>query len=280
MAIPVFYSEKLLADAESESPSAHKPREVLASWFSLQIPLVLQAPQPVSPQLMYLAHAADYVDGVLRGQLANGFGNHHPSVGRSLPYLAGAVLDAAHKVLDSRSLALAPIGPCHQAGYRFGEADSTINSLLITALALKRSRKAERVGIIDLSRDAARGSADIIARLLDSSWLKHLDAATLPCSSDADIAALPDALLELADCDVVLCQASVDNHHDDIAGGCLDTQQLYQRDLQLLSTAREWCIPLVLTLGAGHQRDELGKLSPLLALHDNTLKAAAKSLEQ
>ena len=147
---------------------------------------------------MYLAHAADYVDGVLRGQIANGLGNHHPSVGRSLPYLAGAVLDAAHQALTSRSLALAPIGPCHQAGYRYGEADSTINSLLITALALKRSRKAERVGIIDLSQDAARGSADIIARLPDSSWLKHLD--------------------------------------------------------------------------------ELGKLSPLLALHNNTLRAAAKAL--
>ena len=188
------------------------------------------------------------------------------------------MLDAAHQALTRRSRACAPVGPRHQACYRYGEAHSTSYSLLSTAWALKRSRKAGRVGIIDLSQDAARGSADIIARLPDSSWLKHLVAATLPCRSDADIAALPDAGLELADCDVVLCQASVDGHCDDVAGGCLDTQQLYQRDLQVLGTAREWCIPMVLTLGAGHQRDELGKLSPLLALHNNTLRAAAKAL--
>ena len=65
MAIPVFYSEKLLADAESESPSAHKPREVLASWFDLNIPLSLQTPAPLSRQLLSLAHAPEYVDGVL-----------------------------------------------------------------------------------------------------------------------------------------------------------------------------------------------------------------------
>lgn len=278
MAIPVFYSEKLLADAESESPSAHKPREVLASWFDLNIPLSLQTPSPLSCQLLSLAHAPDYVDGVLAGQLKNGYGNHQLSVANSLPYLAGATLGAAQAVLQSRSVAIAPIGPCHQAGYRSGAADATFNALLITALALKRQRRAERIGIIDLSREAALGSADIIKRIPDNDWLKHLDATSLPCRSDADIAALSDAVLDMADCELILCQASVDSHHDDLGGGWLDAEQLYQRDLNLFRTAQEWCLPLVLTLGAGHQRDQLGKLTPLLVLHDNTLRALATAL--
>lgn len=278
MAIPVFYSEKLLADAESESPSAHKPREVLASWFDLNIPLSLQTPVPLSRQLLSLAHAPDYVDGVLSGQIHNGYGNHQLSVAHSLPYLAGSVLGAAQAVLQSRGVAIAPIGPCHQAGYRHGGEDATFNALLITALALKCQRLAERIGVIDLSREAALGSADIIKRIPDNGWLKHLDATSLPCRGDADIAALSDIVLEMADCDLILCQASVDSHHDDLAGGWLDTEQLYQRDLNLCRTAQEWCLPLVLTLGAGHQRDPLGKLTPLLALHDNTLRALATAL--
>lgn len=278
MAIPVFYSEKLLADAESESPSAHKPREVLASWFDLNIPLSLQTPVPLGPQLLSLAHAPDYVDGVLAGRIHNGYGNFRQSVACSLPYLAGAVLGAAQAVLQSRSVAIAPIGPCHQAGYRYGGGDATFNVLLITALALKRKRLAERIGIIDLSRDAALGSADIIRRIPENDWLKHLDATSLSCHCDADIAALSDGVLEMADCDLILCQASVDSHHDDLGGGWLDVDQLYQRDLILFRTAQEWCLPLVLTLGAGNQRDTLGKLTPLLALHDNTLRALGAAL--
>ena len=41
--------------------------------------------------------------------------------------------------------------------------------------------------------------------------------------------------------------------------------------------ARYAGVPLVVITGAGHQRDDLGKLEPVLRLHDNTLRACAEA---
>lgn len=277
MSLPVFYSEKLLADAESPSPSAHKPREIVASWFELGIPLTLHAPAPVTRSQLALAHAADYVDAVLDGSCDNGFGNRLPNVARSLPYVAGAVLDAARHVLHSRGVALAPVGPFHQAGFRGAAGDCTFNVPLIAALALKRAGLVERVGIIDASLHPATGSRNILQRLQQPAWLRYLELSTLgEAQAEGDFAALAAQVEQLADCDLLIYQASVDSHWLDQAEGWLDETQLRQRDLQVCRTAAEWCIPLVALTGAGHQRDDLGRLTPVLRLHDLLLQVCAE----
>lgn len=275
--LPVFYSERLLADAESPSPSAHKPREVVASWLKLGIALQLLTPRPVSRRQLALAHAPDYVDAVLASQADNGFGNRLPGVARALPHVVGAVYDAATHVLATRRVALAPVGPFHLAGYRSAAADCTFNALLITALALKQTGVVQRVGIIDASLQPADGSLDIVARLQQPDWLKHAALSALGEALAADdFAALEQVVLDMADCDLLLYQASVDSHWLDVDEGSLDENQLLQRDRRLCASAAEWCIPLVVITGAGHQRDDLGKLEPVLRLHDNTLRACAE----
>lgn len=277
MPLPVFYSEKLLADAESPSPSAHKPREIVASWFELGIPLTLHAPAPVARSQLALAHAADYVDAVLAGCCDNGFGNRLTNVARSLPYVAGAVLGAARHVLLSRGAALAPVGPFHRAGFCSAADDCTFNAPLITALALKRVGLIERVGIIDASLQPATGSRNILQRLQQPAWLRYLELSTLgEILAEENFAALAVQVEQLADCDLLLYQACVDSHWLDQAQGWLDENQLRQRDLQVCRTAAEWCIPLVAITGAGHQRDDLGRLVPVLRQHDQLLRVCAE----
>jgi len=78
--IPVFYSEHMLAETHSFSPSAGKPRHVLAAWQKAGLPISVQPFAPASDLDLCLAHDAIYVRGVLEGTLPNGFGNTSPEV--------------------------------------------------------------------------------------------------------------------------------------------------------------------------------------------------------
>ena len=42
--IPVFYSDRMVVDITSFSPSAWKPMDVMQSWQALEIPLRVVAP--------------------------------------------------------------------------------------------------------------------------------------------------------------------------------------------------------------------------------------------
>lgn len=64
--MPVFYDPRMVAEgADSFSPSARKPREVVASWKQRCFPMEFLPVTPVSAQQLALAHDADYVSGVL-----------------------------------------------------------------------------------------------------------------------------------------------------------------------------------------------------------------------
>jgi hypothetical protein len=74
-ALPVFFSEAMVARIKSFSPSAGKPASVMQCWRHLGIPIEAIAPTtPVSREDLCLAHNAEYVDGVLSLRIANGFG--------------------------------------------------------------------------------------------------------------------------------------------------------------------------------------------------------------
>ena len=102
----VVYCEQMVADAQSFSPSARKPREVVGSWRRRFPVLSMVEPQPVSVDQLCLAHDPGYVRGVLSLRLANGFGNHLPEVAQSLPWTSGAMLGAARWAAGGRARAL------------------------------------------------------------------------------------------------------------------------------------------------------------------------------
>ena len=76
--IPVFYSDHMVADSESYSPSAAKPAQVMAEWKRLAYPIEVFEPRPVTVEELCAAHDPAFVEGVLSGEVENGFGNKPP----------------------------------------------------------------------------------------------------------------------------------------------------------------------------------------------------------
>lgn len=87
---------------------------------------------------------------------------------------------------------------------------------------------------------------------------------------------LPSEVARFADCDVVLYQAGADPHVNDPLGGWLTTEQLRERDGLVFSGLKALGIPVAWNLAGGYQLDAAGGISPILELHDNTLRECAR----
>ncbi len=93
--IPVYYCDELLADSDSRSPSAGKPKPVVDAWLAAGLPIEIRAASPVTVAELCLAHDPAFVRLILACETPNGFGNTRAEVARSLPYTSGAMLAAA-----------------------------------------------------------------------------------------------------------------------------------------------------------------------------------------
>jgi len=163
-AIPVFYTDKLLADSGSFSPSAGKPKFVVEAWRRADLPIDWRTIVPATFDDICLAHNPTFVGSILAGTARNGFGNHRHDVARSLPYTAGAMLNAASCALEC-GIACAPVSGFHHAGYSTATMFCTFNGLMVTALKLLRAKQVRRVLILDLDQHYGNG-ADEIKRIL------------------------------------------------------------------------------------------------------------------
>jgi len=280
MKLSVHYTPKMVANADSYSPSAGKPAQVMASWAESSQPLNIIEPLAVSVDQFSLAHDRAYVEGVLSGEINNGFGNTLLSVTTSLPYTSGAMLSAARVALANQSGAIAPCSGFHHAGYDFAGGFCTFNGLMVTAAVLLAEGKVRKIGILDCDQHWGNGTQDII----DSLHLGDRVVHYTPCRTfgrtqraEAFLAMLPQLLTTFADCDLVLYQAGADPHINDPLGGWLTTEQLYRRDARVFDGLRKMCIPVAWNLAGGYQRDADGSIRPVLTIHDNTLRAFAES---
>lgn len=271
--IPVFYTERMVADARSYSPSAGKPRAALASWRALGIPLDVREPPPLSVDDLTLAHDRAFVEGVLAGRLPNGFGNTLPEVAASLPYTSGALLAGAREAIANGRVAVAPVSGFHHAGHDFAGGFCTFNGLVVAAQALRRDGLAQRVGILDFDHHYGNGTDDIIARLrLDH--IVHYTAGReyrRPSQAAEFLERIPDIVATMGGCRVILYQAGADPHVDDPLGGWLTTQQLAERDRRVFVWCCQLGVPVVWNLAGGYQTP----LRKVLDIHDNTLRACA-----
>jgi acetoin utilization deacetylase AcuC-like enzyme len=268
MAISVVYTEKMVANAQSFSPSAGKPREVVASWRQRFPDLVYRAPQPASIEELCLAHSPHYVREVLAFRAPNGFGNCLPEVAAALPYTSGAMIEAARAALHA-GVGVAPVSGFHHACYAEGGGYCTFNGLVVAAQVLRREGLVQRVGILDFDEHYGNGTADII-RQLRLGWIEHYSAAAdwdRPDQASAFLAAIPSILQRFAGCDVLLYQAGADPHIDDPLGGWLTTEQLRQRDRAVFDACRTRGLPIAWNLAGGYQTP----LRRVLDIHDNTM---------
>ncbi|MBP8029719.1 MAG: hypothetical protein KAY78_00985 [Pseudomonadales bacterium] len=280
MELSIHYTTKMVANAESFSPSAGKPAQVMDSWASLGLPLNIVEPLPVSVDQLFLAHDRAFVEGVLAGSINNGFGNKLASVATSLPYTSGVMLSAAREALSNQCGAIAPCSGFHHAGYDFAGGYCTFNGLMVTAAVLLAEGKVGKIGILDCDQHWGNGTQDIIDRMSLSDRVVHYT----PCNTygraekaEAFLAALPQLLTTFADCDLVLYQAGADPHINDPLGGWLTTAQLYQRDVRVFQSLRNMGLPVAWNLAGGYQRDAAGTICPVLTIHDNTLRAFAET---
>lgn len=295
--IPVFYRPEMVADSGGFSPSASKPRAVVADWQRLGLPIELVSFTAASRDAFYAAHDPTYVDGVLDCAIPNGFGNTQPDVARSLPYTVGSIVAAAKYVMGGRRgrVACSPTSGFHHAGHASGRGFCTFNGLVIAALQLKRLGLAERVGILDLDAHHGDGTADIIKQLgLD--WIVNVTIKSrnrgpeskAPATGRPHDASWKGAqvigmamswLPALYECDIVLYQAGADMHEDDPLGGFLTTEQMLERDRLVFMYLREHNVPLVWNLAGGYKLDNKGSIEPVLALHRQTMQACVEVYE-
>lgn len=276
--IPVFFTPSMVADSSSFSPSAGKPKQVMASWMKLNIPLTVYEPAPVSLDEFALAHDARFVRGVLAGELPNGFGNRSAEVAASLPWTSGAMRSAARHAWRQGGVAVAPCSGFHHAGWAQVSGFCTFNGLMVTAASL-HAEGANRIGILDCDHHYGDGTDDIIDHLDASDWVTHFTAGrhtSKPPQAAAFFEKLPEVLRSMADCDVVLYQAGADPHVDDPLGGWLTTVQLAERDRLVFEGLATLGVPVAWNLAGGYQREADGSIPKVLEIHDNTLRACAR----
>ncbi|WP_031564587.1 hypothetical protein [Rheinheimera texasensis] len=278
--IPVFYRDEIIVEMDGFSPSTSKPRDVVASWQKLNIPLSIQKFEPIIVEHLKLVHAYDYVDGVFAGTTRNGFGNKNVAIAESSLYTIGALFAGAKAAMLNKKVAVAPVSGFHHAGYGDGYGYCTFNGLLVTSLLLLMHKLAQRIGILDLDVHPGDGTASILSQAWYRESIVHhsmgYETKTEPEYADAYLAKLPDVIASMKNCDVILFQAGADPHIDDPLGGFLTTEQLRLRDHIVFRECAKWNIPVVWDLAGGYQRDENNGIAPILALHDNTLVECAE----
>jgi acetoin utilization deacetylase AcuC-like enzyme len=269
-AIPVFYTERMLAETGSFSPSAGKPRHVLDAWQEAKFPMTVPPVEPVSELDLYLAHDPAFVRGVLTGALPNGFGTTAPDVARSLPYTTGAMLGAAWAALEG-GCACAPVSGFHHAQYDAAGGFCTFNGLVVVSQSLLAAGAVGRILILDLDMHYGDGTDQILKRLRLTGSVRNETFGRWyhePRQAKAYLERLRELAAGFGDFDLVLYQAGADVHVDDPLGGVLTTEQMIERDRIVFGGARSSGTPIAWNLAGGYQEP----LERVVALHVNTMR--------
>jgi len=278
--IPVFYTPKMVVSSERASPSAGKPVAVVASWKE-KFPIKIIEPRPVTVDELARAHDRKFVEDVLACRVPNGFGNRSREVADALPYTSGAMLSAARCALETAGVAAAPCSGFHHAGHARAEGFCTFNGLMVTALALKEEKLAERVGIFDLDMHYGNGTDNILQKL-GIDWIKHFTAGMNWTRPDQAKTFLEEGLREnlepmIDDVDIVLYQAGADPHIHDPYGGWMTTEQLRERDRIVFKMLSDHGIPVAWNLAGGYQLEKDGSIPKVLEIHDGTMRECIRT---
>jgi acetoin utilization deacetylase AcuC-like enzyme len=273
-AIPVFYGEELLANSDSRSPSAGKPKPVVEAWQRAGLPIELRHVAPATLAELSLAHDPDFVQAILLGEAENGFGNCRPDVARALPYTTGALLNAAEAALEC-GIACAPVSGFHHAEYATAQMFCTFNGLVVAARKLLNAQRVERVLILDLDFHYGNGTEDIIERLGLEQQIENMTFGRWYVSTTQAakyLEHLNRVVGTFGDYDLILYQAGADLHVDDPLGGVLDSAQMRERDRMVFEGAHGAAVPLAWDLAGGYQEP----LSKVLAIHMATMEECVR----
>lgn len=272
--IPVFYTEKLLADSGSYSPSATKPKFVVEAWRRAGLPIDWRTVLPATVEDLCFAHHPEFVSSILAGTARNGFGNHRPDVARALPFTTGAMLNASAAALEC-GIACAPVSGFHHAGYSTATMFCTFNGLMVTALKLLRSKQVKRILVLDLDQHYGNGTDEIKKTLgikneiVNATFGRWYDN---PSQASQYLVRLQLAVKQFPKFDLILYQAGADLHVDDPLGGVLDSKEMRERDAIVFEAARRAAVPLVWNLAGGYQ----DPISKVVRIHLTTMEECVR----
>lgn len=272
----VFYDRRMsVHENDSFSPSAGKPELLFKAWKKSGVPFSSSSFKPLTRAQISVAHDAKYVEGVLTGDVPNGFGNHSNKIAASLPWTTGAMTAAALHAFKTGEVSFCGASGFHHSHFDYSGGFCTFDGNVIAAI-LAHEAGAKCIGIIDVDRHPADGTDSIIKRLkLDFIKLWSFGMSDITrTNADKWLKSFPKTLFGFEVCDLWLINGGVDAHVDDPLGGILTTEQMKLRDHYIFSTAKALGIPVAVSTAGGYIKDNRGGIAPTLALHVNTLQEA------
>jgi len=249
-------------------------REGLVRLGILSAPELEEAPL-AERNVLGLVHTADYLGRLFSGALAEpelrrlGFPWSEELLMRSRASVGGTLAAARWALADGIGGNLA--GGTHHAFADHGEGFCVFNDIAVAIRALQAERRISRALVVDLDVHQGNGTAQIFESESTVFTFSMHGANNFPfhktrssrdvaledgTGDEAYLAALAEHLpqvLQLADPEIVFYQAGVDPLADDSLGRlALTAEGLRRRDELVCRKAREWQLPIVLTLGGGY----------------------------
>ncbi|MBL7990273.1 MAG: histone deacetylase [Candidatus Kapabacteria bacterium] len=239
-------------------------------------PSELYLSEPVSPEVVKLAHAPHYVDAVLHGTVDRmimrriGFPWTSELVIRSFTIVGGAIASAEEALESGFAGNLA--GGTHHALYDAGEGFCVFNDLAVVVQYLFSQKLAGRVAVIDLDVHQGNGTAAILGGrddvyLFSMHGAKNYPFRKVPSTVDIDLAdnTSDDEYLAILERelpkivawkpDIVLFQAGVDPLREDTLGRlALSMEGLARRDEMVFCACKQHGIPVSVAMGGGYAK--------------------------
>ncbi|TGQ78556.1 histone deacetylase [Mesorhizobium sp. M8A.F.Ca.ET.207.01.1.1] len=241
-------------------------------------PGALNTAEPAPASWLGLAHAADYVDQVIRCAVPEKIEREigfpvGPRVSLRAQLAAGGTVAAARLALR-HGIACNTAGGSHHARRAQGAGFCTFNDVAVASLVLLEEGAAHNVLVVDLDVHQGDGTADVLGdepRAFTFSMHGERNYPVRKIASDLDVA-LPDGtgdaayverlaaiLPELsarARWDIVFYNAGVDVHAEDRLGRlALSDNGLRARDEMVIGHFRALGIPVCGVIGGGYSTD-------------------------
>ena len=252
-------------------------------------------PQPAEDTDILLVHTADWVRKLKTGalelwEIARMEVPYSPELVRAVWLCAGGSVLAGRRAL-SDGITFNIGGGFHHAFPAHGEGFCVIHDVAIAIRKLQAEGAIARAMTVDLDVHHGNGTAFIFARdrsvFTFSMHQEHNYPFEKP-PSDVDIH-LPDGCedeqylhllrenlhhaLSVFHPDLIFYLAGADPYREDQLGGLALTQAgLQERDRIVFAMAREFNVPVAVTLAGGYAR----RLEDTIAIHVGTVKAAAE----
>lgn len=232
--------------------------------------------EPVSPEVVKLAHAPHYVDAVLHGTVDRmimrriGFPWSPELVIRSFTIVGGAIASAEEALESGVAGNLA--GGTHHALYDAGEGFCVFNDLAVVVQYLFSQGLVRRVAVIDLDVHQGNGTAAILGGrddvyLFSMHGAKNYPFRKVPSTVDIDLLdnTSDDEYLSILETelpkifawkpDIVLFQAGVDPLREDTLGRlALSMDGLAARDEMVFHACKQYGVPVSVAMGGGYAK--------------------------